>query len=409
MPMLESIKLGTRLVELRAAIADFPGDGDAGDLAKLNREYLDTDVRLASAKIVESADADAARAAGDLNAEQRELDAIGPNLQFRNYVAAAAELRSVDGAEGEYNAGHGMGARQFPLAMIAPVRMRANTDTDGQVNQSRWLDRLFAESASMRLGVTHESVPAGQSAYHTTTAGAVAAQRSRQQAATDSAWTIGVKTLEPRRGSVSLKYTLEDAARLPGLSDALRRDMGMEMVENMDHVIFIGDATPTTATDDIAGLNTYTGLTEETITQANKVKGPETLEAFTGMVDGLHAQDLADLNVVASVGAWRLWQGTIINATADNMTLAAFMRGAGLSWGSREGIDVNTANGDFGAFVGRARGVEGAAVAAVWDAGSMIVDEVTRAKEGEIVLTMNYLWNYDLPRPSNFARIKFVA
>ena len=64
---------------------------------------------------------------------------------------------------------------------------------------------------------------------------------------------------------------------------------------------------------------------------------------------------------------------------------------------------------DFGAFVGRARGIEGAGVCAIWDAGQMIVDEVTRAKEGEVVLTMNYLHNIGYPRLDNFARVKYVA
>ena len=39
----------------------------------------------------------------------------------------------------------------------------------------------------------------------------------------------------------------------------------------------------------------------------------------------------------------------------------------------------------------------------------MIVDEVTEADEGNVKLTLNYLWAFDLPRHQNFARIKFVA
>ena len=409
--MLISQQIELRLVELRSAIGAFPTDGDAADLEKLTTEYRAADVRKAAAIITEAADLDAARVAGDLSVEQRELDGIGRNLQFGNYVSAAVEHRAATGAESEWNAAHGMGAQQFPLAILAQgrVQMRATTDTDGQVNQGRWIDRLFAMSAGMRLGMTMESVPAGTSAYHTTTAGVTPGQRSRAQAAADSAWTVGVVTLEPKRNAVSAKYAIEDAARLPGLADALRRDMGMGLVDNIDQIIFIGDASATTSTDDIAGLNTYAGLTEVEVTQANKIKGGETLEAFTGLVDGLHAMDLGDLNVVASVGAYRLWANTIINATADNMTLAQFMMASGLSWGSRANIDTATAAGDFGAFVGRARGIEGAGVCAIWDAGQMIVDEVTRAKEGEVVLTMNYLHNIGYPRLDNFARVKFVA
>ena len=408
--MLISQQIELRLVELRSAIGAFPADGDAADLEKLTTEYRAADVRKAAAMITEAADLDAARVAGDLDAGQRELDGIGRNLQFGNYLSAAVEHRAATGAESEWNAAHGMGAQQFPLAMLAPARvqMRATTDTDGQVNQGRWIDRLFAMSAGARLGMTYESVPAGTSAYHTTTAGVTPGQRSRGQAATDSAWTVGVVSLEPKRNAVSAKYAIEDAARLPGLADALRRDMSAGLVDAIDQIIFIGDASATTGTDDIAGLDTYAGLTEVEISQANKVKG-ETLAAFTGLIDGLHAQDLADLNVVASVGAYRLWADTVINATADNMTLAQFMMASGLSWSSRANIDVNTADGDFGAFVGRARGIAGAGVSAVWDAGQMIVDFTTRAKEGECILTMNYLHNIGYPRLDNFARVVFAS
>lgn len=407
--MRDSQKLELRKIELRSAIAAFPEDGDVADLEKLNIEYRQADVRHASAIIAEAADDVEAHAHGDLDASQRELDGIGSNVQFRRYVEAAVEMRSADGAEAEWNSAHDLSGRQFPMAMLAPVRMRATTNVDGAVDQRRWIDRLFAEAAVSRLGVTMESVPAGQAAYMTTTAGATGTQQSREQAATAAAWTVGVKTLEPKRNSVHATYTVEDAARLPGLSEALRRDLGMAAADAIDQAVFVGDNGASANADDIAGLSTYAGLTEVTITQANKILGPGTLAAFTGMVDGLHAQDLEDLNVVASVGAWRLWAQTIVNSAADNQTLAQFLRASGLSWGSRAGIDTATANGDFGAFVGRARGIEGAGVVAMWDAGRLIVDEITAADAGGIKLTMHYLWNFDLPRASNFARVKFVA
>ena len=410
--MLKSDTIELKKVEMRAAIDSFdPDTGDPDDLLKLTAQYRSLDAQFGAAIVQESHDKELARAAGDLDSGQRELDGIGRNLQFGNYVAAACEFRSATGAEAEWNAGNNMSGLQFPLALLAPQRaqMRANTDTDGQANQGRWLDRLFAESASMRLGITHDSVPAGVANYMTTTAGVTPGQRSRQQAAADSAWTVGVKSLEPKRNAVSLKYTVEDSARLPGLSDAVRRDMSMGLADAIDQAIFIGDAGATTAADDAVGLNTYPNLTEVTLTQANKIKGPETLAAFVGMVDGLAAQNLGDLNIVSSVGAYRLWEATVINSAADNMTLAAFLRMAGMSWGSRANIDTATANGDFGAFCGLSRGIEGAGVAAIWDAGQMIVDQVTRAKEGEVVLVMNYLWALDLPRADNFARLKFAA
>ena len=85
------------------------------------------------------------------------------------------------------------------------------------------------------------------------------------------------------------------------------------------------------------------------------------------------------------------------------------MRTAGLMWSSRGEIETATANGDFACFVGRKMGIEGAAVAPVWDAGELIRDPYSGAAKGEVAMTLCYLWNFGLPRPSNFARVKFVA
>ena len=83
--------------------------------------------------------------------------------------------------------------------------------------------------------------------------------------------------------------------------------------------------------------------------------------------------------------------------------------GNGLNWVARGGIEANSAAGDFGAFVGLAKGIEGAAVAAVWDAGQLITDPYSNSKTGEVELTLNYLWNFKVIRTDSFKRLKFVA
>ena len=134
----ESKLLQTKLIEYRSALRPLYLDPDADNdvIEKLNGQIQAGETRLASALLLESADLEKAREAGDLDVQQRELDGIGSNLQFRHYVGAAVEHRAANGAEAEWNAAHGMGAGQFPLAMLAPARvqMRTNTDTDGQVN-----------------------------------------------------------------------------------------------------------------------------------------------------------------------------------------------------------------------------------------------------------------------------------
>ena len=85
------------------------------------------------------------------------------------------------------------------------------------------------------------------------------------------------------------------------------------------------------------------------------------------------------------------------------------MNGNGLMFRSRANIDEATANGDFGAFIGRKRGIDGAGVAGVWEAGELIRDPYSGAAKGEVALTLCFLWDFGLPRASNFMRLKFVT
>ena len=409
-----------RMAEL--SLIDELGDEHRAELDTIEKGTPDLERQLRAATIALETEEAEQRAAGaaarapEGDAETRERAELRKKVKFTAYVAAAIEQRSADGAESEYNAALGIAGNRFPLELLAPpeqraarVETRATTDVDTMTTPRRWLDRLFAGTAAMRLGITMESVPVGSASYPVTTAGASAAQRARStDAASDAAWTIGVTEMKPKRNAVRLQFTIEDAARIPGLESALTRDLSAALTEGIDRTIFLGDATATGTDADITGLQT-TAITEATITQTNKILGPGTLAAFTGLVDGIHAMALSDLNVVAAVGAWRLWENQIINATADNATLAAFLRMAGLSWSARGEIENATANGDFGAFIGRGMGIDGAGVAAIWEAGELIHDPYSGAAKGEVALTLCYLWDFALPRPSNFARIKFVT
>ena len=360
-----------------------------------------------------------AATAGEADAEKRALEE-GPDAEARarqelkaktkvaNYVTAAVEGRSVDGPELEFNQSLGLrGEGQFPMELLAPVEHRATTDSEAATAQRSWLDRLMSDTAAARLGISFESVMPGVASFPVTTAGGSPAMRGRSQVVTDAAWTVGITEMKPKRLGVRAIFNEEDAMRLPGLEDALRRDLANAVVERMDRLVFVGDDTANEDRGDIAGLQTLT-VSEVTLTQSNKVKGSNTLAVFAGRVDGLHANGLEDLRVVTSVGANTLWLSTVDSAI-DSQTIAAFLRAAGLSWTVRADIDTNTANGDFGAFIAGGRGLQGAGVAAVWNRGVLVRDPYSEAAKGEVALTLSAYWDFNLPRASNFSRLKFAT
>ena len=171
------------------------------------------------------------------------------------HIAAAMQGRTLDGAELEYNQSIGLkSAGAFPLDLLSPVETRAVTTEDTAVQSRPWLDRLFANTAAMGLGITFESVPAGVANFPVITAGGTPAQRGKGQDADDAAWTVGVSDLKPTRNAVRAIFSEEDAMRLPGLEEALRRDLSMAMTEKVDRTIFTGDnvrqALPTAISPD---------------------------------------------------------------------------------------------------------------------------------------------------------------
>ena len=320
-------------------------------------------------------------------------------------------LHVTAGAESEFNQALSLGPDQFPLMLLAPApEVRAATATDTTTTPRRWLDRLFAGTAAESIGIMMESVEAGAASFPVTTspAAVTAAQRGKEQAAAAGAWTIGATEMDPTRMSIHFVFAGEDAMRVPGLEDALVRDMRMALRERMDFAIFNGDDGANPAAGDIDGLFDIAAVTEQTITQANKVLWPGTIKEFSDLVDGLHAEDLSDVRVVASVGATRLWRRTSAN-TNRNESIAQVLRSNGLMWRTRHGIATTTAADDFAAAIGLARGGMGAGVCPVWQGAELIRDKWTGAASGQVQLTLNAYWNFGLVRASNFARVKFVA
>ena len=416
--MLESMKLEQRRGAIQVRMAELAikaeslTDEERAEVPTLQTEFVDVETRFQAARVSEDVRTAVTVGEGETS-EDREFRELRGKVSVSEYIKKGFEQRAVGGAESEFNSALKMGADQFPIRLLAPdgVEVRAKTDTDaGMTTPRRWLDRLFAISAATRLGISMESVGPGIASFPVTTAGATGKQRGRAQAADAAAWTVGITEMKPTAARTHGVFTVQDAARIgPGLEDALTRNLRDALMDSVDAAIFLGDSTANEDEGDIVGLNTA-AITEFTLTQNNKVKGEEVLKSFLGLVDGKHAEGLRDLNVVLSVGANTLWGGTVLpSPVTTGQTIAQYLEMAGLSFGVRGDIETATSNGKFGGFVGRARGIEGAGVAAIWEAGSLIRDNVTGSKTGEIALTLNYLWAFGLPRPSNFQRLKFVS
>ena len=216
------------------AVADNLTDETRAELDTIETGTPDLERQIRAATSAVETEESQQRAAhpGDVAANQdgedRERAELRKTVRMSNYIVAAVEQRSAVGPEEEYNSAIGISGNRFPLELLAPPEARASTEdrqtTDAatMTTPRRWVDRLFAETAAVALGITMESVPVGSASYPVTATGATAAQRQRStDAAADAAFTISVKELKPKRNAVRLLFSIEDAARIPGLESAL--------------------------------------------------------------------------------------------------------------------------------------------------------------------------------------------
>ena len=389
-------------------------DDERVELETLTGIMQEIEVKLRAAIVVEDdAEKRARREYGD-DPEARELRELRGRVSMGNYVVASQEMRGLEGPELEYNQAFGVRSGRFPLHLLAPEpEVRAETDASAKANQNTWVDRIFDQSMAASLRITLKSVAAGVATFPVTTSGATGGQRARMEAKAADTQVISTIELKPKRNTAHLVFSLEDSYRLPGLEDSLRRDMQKAVMEAVDKAIFTSDATADGTDADITGLQTHAGVDETTLTQANKVKHAETFKSFVDLIDGKFATGFSDLNIVSSVGANALWEGTTLAVASETAsifkTLAAFLRENGIKWMTRGGIDTATTNGKFGAFIGLNRGIENAGLAAVWDEAMLVRDEFSGANKGEVNLTLCTFWDFALPRSANFKRLKFVS
>ena len=405
---LRASEIRSRLAEL--AKSDEPDNETRSEIETLRTEYVTNETRQSALMIAGDVPPDPI----ETRTEDHQVAELRSNTDFGRYLAASLAHTGVHGAELEYNEHLGLAADHFPLEMLTrdaddELETRALVDGDAGTNQSSWIERLFSDTAAAQLGVSMPSVAPGVTAYPLLGSTANPVQRGRTQASTDATITATVTEIKPTRSSVRATYSIEDNARLPGFADAIGRDLRGAMTEKIDRTIFIGDDGANETSADITGFDTMANLTELTLTQNHKVKADEVLKVLAGLIDGKYAASMADVNVVATVGSNQLWLGTIHNSAASNETIAGFLRANGVDWTTRGDIETATANGDFGAFVGLNRGIANTAVAPIWEGAQLITDQYTGAAKGEVSLTLNYLWGFDVPRKANYRRLKYVT
>ena len=390
--------LEIRAGEIRKRLGEIGAMSDLTDetrseLDKLKLEYTDNDSRRAALTI--ASDAPITRLE-TRSAEGREFRALVNKANVGEIFDAALEKRSIDGASAEMQQHYGLNPNQVPLAML----VRSWPDNDeletravspaptnvGQMQQSI-IPYVFPMSAAAFLMVDMPTVGVGEAIFPVLTSTLDVKTPLENADADETTGAFSADVLSPTRLQASFFYSREDRARFAGMDAALRENLSMGLADGLDNVILSG----------ANGLLTGTNLANHNATAITTFDNY--IDDFGyGRVDGRYAGTSADLRVVMGSGTYSHAGSVYRNNTVDRTALDRLMD---ITGGVRVSAHVPAVAASKQLGVIR-RGMARDMVAPVWEGVTIIPDEVTLAKKGQIVITAIMLHAVKILRTDGF-------
>ena len=323
-----------------------------------------------------------------VDAEMRERLELRSKVKVSNWVNAALNDGEIGGAEKEYAAAEGCSG-YMPLAVFdadTAVETRAHTPaptSNTQATQHPIMPAIFQRSIAGELGIDMPTVGVGTQLYPMLTTSVTAGMKAAGGAAPETAAAFTVNTATMARLTGAFKVRLEDLAVLAGMENALRRDIGMVMVDQLDEQIVNGNGT----SPNLSGIL-------DQLTASSAGSDAETFDTYVKHsadgVDGLWANGLADVRMLVGPNTYRHAAATF-RGTDGGTSAADYLKTHTGGFRATKRIAAPTTTGNKAhqqkAILRRtAQGVR-IATAPVWTGMRIIRDEYTGASKGEIILT----------------------
>ena len=393
-------ELEVRASDLRVEINKLATD-DAADLDKLRElrsEYEGVETRIAALKTIEGA----APAEGEAKIETRddpegrELKALVGRANMGRIFDAALSHRSLDGAEQELQKHYGLESNQIPLAMLRDdleVRTAGVTPAPGDVGQTQRpiIPAVFPQAAASFLGISQDTVPVGEAVYTVLSTSASPGTPAEGADQAHSAGAFSAMVLAPARIQASLFYSREDRARFMGMAPALRRNLSDALADKLDDEVLTGTK----------GLFTGTNLANNNAAAADTFATYRERLVYDS-IDGKYASQESDLRILVGADTLgdmaELYRGN----SADDSVLDSIRR---ITSGVRVSAHVPAAASNKQNAIVR-RGSRMDFACGIWEGITLITDEVTQAKAGEIVLTGVMLYACSVLRKDGFRKVQ---
>ena len=327
--------------------------------------------------------------------EDRELRGLIDRANVGNVFEAALEHRATTGPEAELQAHFHLAANVIPLTML---ETRAVTSAPGQVaqNQSAIIPGVFPMSCAAFLAVDMPVVPVGDAVYPVLTTNADAGTPAEHAAQAETTGSFSANVLTPSRIQASFFYSREDQARFSGMGEALRSNLSDALADKLDQQILAGGS----------------GLLHGTILANHAASAVTTYANYRselgyGRVDGTFAGSVGDLKIVMGAGTYGHAAGAFRSTNAgDRAALEDLMSVTGGVKVSAHVPAVDSANKQN---VVIRLGARRDMVAPIWEGITLIPDEITKAANGQIVITAVMLYSVKLLRAAGFLQATDAA
>ena len=373
---LKLSEIAGRLNEIGVLEADAYSEEVRAEETKLQTENRETRTRYESALLAEGADAQHAgeQFAGDTS-EDRAYRKLVSDADLAEIVSASIENRATEGPEAEIQAHHHLTARQVPLSMLRGEEHRAvsTAPTNTGTAEQPVIQPVFAGGDAAYLGASMPTVDAGDAVFPVLktrpTVGGPHTD-STEVAETVGAW--DAELLTPARYQSEFFWKRTDAARFRGMGDSLRQALNSGLSEAVDAQV-------------VSGTN---GLLTGTVLANNTVSAQTTWQHYieqlvTGRVDGRYAANPKAIKLLLGSGTYTHGSSQYRTTESDQSAVDRLME---LAADVRVSAHVPAVSSSKQNVLVRL-GMRPDMVVATWEGITLIPDEISKAKSGEIVLT----------------------
>ena len=391
--MLKSIEKALRLSEIREqlnglnAIAE-PTDAQQTEERDLLASQKTTETEYRAA-LTEEADE---HATVPVDAEARARLQLVGRCNVGRILTAYVEHRSVDGAEAELQQHRGLATNQIPLDLLRlPVEHRAVTTgpTNVGTTEQPAILPVFASGIGAFIFADRPTVPASTVAYPVLDQRPTVGGPHTDSASVDeTTGSFSSSLLTPGRIQASYFYKRVDAARFPVIDMALRQSLNGGLEEKLDQELIAGTE----------GLLTGTNLANHAAAAVTPF-ATYLSEFGHGRVDGRYAAALTDVRTVMGASTYAHAGNQYRSTTADYSALDALDRKTG---GVRVSAHVPAVASHKQNAVIRLGMHDRAVVQVLWDGITLVPDEITKVKTGEVAVTAILLTATKILRAASF-------